>query len=96
MARSWSDYDRGMRKATLASLTALVIAIISPFVTAPAAHAWTCADLVQPRNTLTCKNMGPEWQQQYLNEIAASDPGQLKGGTPDNQSANSDPLAPAP
>jgi hypothetical protein len=85
-----------MRKATIGGVAAIVIAPIALLATSPAAHAWACADLVQPRNALTCNNMGPEWQQQYLNEIAASDPGQLKGGTPKEGLTNQDPLAPAP
>lgn len=67
------------RKPVIAAVAALAVIAPAPLLAAPpVAHAWTCADLVQQALIPNCQAMSPDSQQKLLNELATSDPTQLR------------------
>lgn len=74
--------------AGAAAVAAITFSTLSPTITV--AHAWTCNDLVQAALIPQCLRLpptGPDSQQSLLNEIATSDPTQIRGGAVQNPPA---------
>lgn len=79
-----------MRKLLIAGVAAAASIALVPIVNAPTAQAWTCNDLVQATLIPQCLQLpptGPDSQQSLLNEIATSDPTQIRGGAVQNPPA---------